>query len=69
MNKNKMIKSGCLVFYFHLQELHAHLNGSLSSKTLQTLRKFKYGKDAENMDEYRLINEFSLNEYVVTFLC
>lgn len=30
------------------QELHAHLNGSLSNRTLKELRKLKYGQDGND---------------------
>lgn len=45
-----------------LQELHAHLNGSLSNQTLLKLQKLKYGDEAATIkpEFYKILESENL---------
>lgn len=51
-------------------ELHAHLNGSLSNRTLMELHRYKYGTDVISSDEYRIFSKdlLSMDKYDIEFI-
>lgn len=50
-----------LTKFIGFQELHAHLNGSLSDRTMQRLHEMKFGSCYQTSAEYKLNESVSLN--------
>lgn len=50
------------IFFFLPQELHAHINGSLSNDTLEKLSLLKYGTGAKHTEQYNHFGQLNLSE-------
>lgn len=51
-----------LILFVFRQELHAHINGSLSNETLGKLSQLKYGTGAKHTEQYNMFTKLDLNE-------